>query len=210
MIIGYRIWGVNLDSIVCYHGCFPLAPPCAYRRMMPSLRCFIHCSPTHITAQNALCITTQKAGKLQFQNGVSRRRAAAGHSTICSLPCRSTPTPHLSAASPPSHKQTSKLLQPAASCQLTNASQPWSLFPLSQALPAQHSTAQHSTLMTFALYKLQYKHLLATRTWGSSEPAPLPRERVSAAAVNRSDDVCLLTDANSPGANPGVRNAHAT
>ncbi|KAL7820073.1 hypothetical protein V8C26DRAFT_394276 [Trichoderma gracile] len=27
------------------------------------------------------------------------------------------------------------------------------------------------------LYKLQYKQLLATRTWGSSEPAPLPRER---------------------------------
>ena len=36
---------------------------------------------------------------------------------VCSLPCL-PPTPHLSAASPPSHKQTSKL---RASCQLTNA-----------------------------------------------------------------------------------------
>ncbi|KAL7960878.1 hypothetical protein V8C34DRAFT_43335 [Trichoderma compactum] len=56
-------------------------------------------------------------------------------------------------------------------------------------------------------YKLQYKQSLATRTWGSSEPAPLPRERVSAAAVNRSK--MPANNVNSPGANPGVRNANA-
>ncbi|TFA98601.1 hypothetical protein CCMA1212_009733 [Trichoderma ghanense] len=59
-------------------------------------------------------------------------------------------------------------VQAAASCQL-----PAQPTPPRHSLPAQ---IQRSTLMTL-LYKLQYKQLLATRTWGSSEPAPLPRER---------------------------------